>query len=155
MCTQLKTGYLATRLHYHLFYLSLFEEIVESVQVSSFRHLSVQMSYFRHYKRCVTMVTEHPVIRLLLLLTILYDLDVTMLQLVFLSLVGLTLADLDHSKLVFSLNNDNIIVIMLTCPCNHVDPLTPHFYIVKLGFTGQSAWPLLAFYLLLHSLYYK
>ena len=24
--------------------------------------------------------------------------------------------------------------IMLTCPCN-VDPLTPHFYIVKLGFT--------------------
>ena len=25
--------------------------------------------------------------------------------------------------------------IMLTCPCN-VDPLTPHFYIVKLGSTG-------------------
>ena len=25
--------------------------------------------------------------------------------------------------------------IMLTCPCNE-DPLTPHFYIVKLGFTG-------------------
>ena len=25
--------------------------------------------------------------------------------------------------------------IMLTCPCN-VHPLTPHFYIVKLGFTG-------------------
>ena len=25
--------------------------------------------------------------------------------------------------------------IMLTCPCN-VLPLTPHFYIVKLGFTG-------------------
>ena len=24
---------------------------------------------------------------------------------------------------------------MLTCPCN-VHPLTPHFYIVKLGFTG-------------------
>ena len=24
---------------------------------------------------------------------------------------------------------------MITCPCN-VDPLTPHFYIVKLGFTG-------------------
>ena len=24
--------------------------------------------------------------------------------------------------------------IMLTCPCN-VDPLTPHFYIVNLGFT--------------------
>ena len=24
---------------------------------------------------------------------------------------------------------------MLTSPCN-VDPLTPHFYIVKLGFTG-------------------
>ena len=24
--------------------------------------------------------------------------------------------------------------MMLTCPCN-VDPLTPHFYIVKLGFT--------------------
>ena len=25
--------------------------------------------------------------------------------------------------------------IMQTCPCD-VDPLTPHFYIVKLGFTG-------------------
>ena len=25
--------------------------------------------------------------------------------------------------------------IMQTCPCN-VDPLTPHFYIVKLGCTG-------------------
>ena len=25
--------------------------------------------------------------------------------------------------------------IMQTCPCNE-DPLTPHFYIVKLGFTG-------------------
>ena len=24
--------------------------------------------------------------------------------------------------------------VMLTCPCD-VDPLTPHFYIVKLGFT--------------------
>ena len=27
------------------------------------------------------------------------------------------------------------ITIMLTCPCN-CDPLIPHFYIVKLGFTG-------------------
>ena len=26
-------------------------------------------------------------------------------------------------------------VIMLTCPCN-VHPLTPHFYIVKVGFKG-------------------
>ena len=26
-------------------------------------------------------------------------------------------------------------IIMQTCPCNE-DPLTPHFYIVKLGFTG-------------------
>ena len=26
-------------------------------------------------------------------------------------------------------------IIMQTCPCD-VDPLTPHFYIVKLGFTG-------------------
>ena len=26
-------------------------------------------------------------------------------------------------------------IIMLTCPCN-VDPLTPHFYIVKLGVTA-------------------
>ena len=25
--------------------------------------------------------------------------------------------------------------IMQTCPCND-DPLTPHFYIFKLGFTG-------------------
>ena len=25
--------------------------------------------------------------------------------------------------------------IMKTCPCNE-DPLTPHFYTVKLGFTG-------------------
>ena len=29
----------------------------------------------------------------------------------------------------------NTLFIMLTCPCN-VDPLTHHFYIVKLGFTG-------------------
>ena len=29
------------------------------------------------------------------------------------------------------------ILIMLTCPCN-VDPLTPNFYIVKLGFTGVN-----------------
>ena len=29
----------------------------------------------------------------------------------------------------------NPVFIMLTCQCN-VDPLTPHFYIVKLGFTG-------------------
>ena len=72
---------------------------MESVQ-GSFRHLSVQVSHFRHYKRCVT---EHPVIRLLLLLKIVYDLDVTMLQLVFLSLVGLVLADLDHSKFSFFL----------------------------------------------------
>ena len=28
-----------------------------------------------------------------------------------------------------------IIIIIITCPCN-VYPLTPHFYIVKLGFTG-------------------
>ena len=27
------------------------------------------------------------------------------------------------------------IIIMKTCPCNE-HPLTPHFYIVKLGFTG-------------------
>ena len=26
--------------------------------------------------------------------------------------------------------------IVITCPCN-VYPLTPHFYIVKLGFTGE------------------
>ena len=26
-------------------------------------------------------------------------------------------------------------LIMLTCPCN-VDPLTPNFYVVKVGFTG-------------------
>ena len=26
-------------------------------------------------------------------------------------------------------------LIMKTCPCNE-DPLTPHYYIVKLGFTG-------------------
>ena len=26
--------------------------------------------------------------------------------------------------------------IMLTCPCN-VDPLAPHLYMVKLGFTGE------------------
>ena len=28
-----------------------------------------------------------------------------------------------------------LLTIMLTCPCN-VDPLTLHFYIVKVGFTG-------------------
>ena len=27
--------------------------------------------------------------------------------------------------------------IMITCPCN-IHPLTPYFYIVKLGFTGIS-----------------
>ena len=26
-------------------------------------------------------------------------------------------------------------IIMITCPCNE-DPFTPHFYIVKIGFTG-------------------
>ena len=31
--------------------------------------------------------------------------------------------------------NVNITTIMQTCPCNE-DPLTPHFYIVKLGCTG-------------------
>ena len=29
----------------------------------------------------------------------------------------------------------HIVYIMITCPCNE-HPLTPHFYIVKLGFTG-------------------
>ena len=28
-----------------------------------------------------------------------------------------------------------VIIIMLACLCN-VDPLGPHFYIVKMGFTG-------------------
>ena len=28
-------------------------------------------------------------------------------------------------------------VIRITCPCD-VYPLTPHFYIVKLGFTGYT-----------------
>ena len=36
------------------------------------------------------------------------------------------------AKLRFSHNEAQI--IMLICPCN-VHPLTPHFYIVKLGFT--------------------
>ena len=30
----------------------------------------------------------------------------------------------------------NCVLIMLTCPCN-VDPLTPHFYIVKLGYQRE------------------
>ena len=30
---------------------------------------------------------------------------------------------------------ENFVTIMQTCPCNE-DPITPHFYIVKLGFTG-------------------
>ena len=34
--------------------------------------------------------------------------------------------------------------IMNTCPCD-VDPLTPHFYIVKLGFTGVFIFFLLIF----------
>ena len=34
-----------------------------------------------------------------------------------------------------SLGPGKPVVIMITCPCD-VDPLTPHFYIVKLGFTG-------------------
>ena len=33
------------------------------------------------------------------------------------------------------INHRLSIYIMITCPCN-VYPLTPHFYIVKLGLTG-------------------
>ena len=32
-------------------------------------------------------------------------------------------------------STEAIPIIMITCPCNAY-PLTPHFYIVKLGFTG-------------------
>ena len=37
-------------------------------------------------------------------------------------------------KVVFRISDQVIRIIMLTRPCI-VDPLTPHFYIVKLGFT--------------------
>ena len=43
-----------------------------------------------------------------------------------------------HEILVFNqANNEAAVshVITKTCPCNE-DPLTPHLYIVKLGFTG-------------------
>ena len=45
-----------------------------------------------------------------------------------------------HEILVFDqANNEAAVshVITKTCPCNE-DPLTPHLYIVKLGFTGVN-----------------
>ena len=40
--------------------------------------------------------------------------------------------------------------IIITCPCN-VDPLTPHFYVVKLGFTGVY---IIFFFFLLYNIYH-
>ena len=40
---------------------------------------------------------------------------------------------------------------MLTCPCNE-DPLTPHFYIVKLEFTGGILNTLFLIFALKHSI---
>ena len=44
-----------------------------------------------------------------------------------------------HSKSLFHLSpglvNSTMIFIRITCPCD-LYPLTPHFYIVKMGFTG-------------------
>ena len=37
--------------------------------------------------------------------------------------------------IVFCIDVAIVDLIMITCPCN-VYPLTPHLYIVKLGFTG-------------------
>ena len=34
-----------------------------------------------------------------------------------------------------SIQTEIVGTIMQICPCNE-DPLTPHFYLVKLGFTG-------------------
>ena len=44
----------------------------------------------------------------------------------------------ERNGIVYKQASDNLYYkhrIMLTCPCN-IDPRTPHFYIVKLEFTG-------------------
>ena len=43
----------------------------------------------------------------------------------------------DENKFIYLLNSSGSTIkdIMITFPCNE-HPLTPHFYIVKLGFTG-------------------
>ena len=46
-----------------------------------------------------------------------------------------------------NLNNYSLYRITQTCPCN-VDPLTPHFYMVKMGFTGVN----IIFYFLLENI---
>ena len=45
-----------------------------------------------------------------------------------------------------------MLIIMITCPCN-LYPLTPHFYILKLGFTGVYVIFLLFLFALKHSLW--
>ena len=42
---------------------------------------------------------------------------------------------ISNSSYFPNIDKQTIIIIMITCSCN-VHPLTPHFYIVKLGFTG-------------------
>ena len=43
----------------------------------------------------------------------------------------------DHDKVVFVKRHKEQKFSMQTCPCN-VHPLTPHFYLVRLGFTGDT-----------------
>ena len=42
---------------------------------------------------------------------------------------------IDVGMSFYGATQGKLLHIRITCPCN-VDPLTPHFYIVKLGFTG-------------------
>ena len=45
------------------------------------------------------------------------------------------MADKADGSVVLGQLHVSLLCIMITSPCN-VYPLTPHFYIVKLGFTG-------------------
>ena len=44
---------------------------------------------------------------------------------------------LKKKDVAYNEGSNQIVHIRITCPCNE-DPLTPQFYIVKLGFTGYS-----------------
>ena len=57
---------------------------------------------------------------------------VVMVMKVFLGARSGDMEDIEYCKLKLLLTGQNI---MKTSPCNE-DPHTPHFYIVKLGFTG-------------------
>ena len=50
---------------------------------------------------------------------------------------GKTKILIDVGMSFYGATQGKLLHIRITCPCN-VDPLTPHFYIVKLGFTGVN-----------------